>query len=441
MEESKFVMGGGNFCCIRSLICSFRTTASRRAPCLNVAVIQPTGCYEQLFRHASEALLGNIVQLVSGPHVAAGRGHFAGLWTRDFCFAARGLLDLGREDVVANHLSTLLRHQRAWDGLVPRLMDSVSPGYMRVVLHRASRYVPRFSRRLEMVEPLIAEYRSENGTEAVDSNILLLSTALAYVDRTGNTAWWERHEPALVHAYRYYDRLMRDELIVQPAFSDWQDSVSRAGKAFYVNLLYSLVTERLVGRAAFAVDAHRAARLRSKLEQTFFDSETGLYRSLEAGRHFSLEGVLLALDGAWVTGADAVALYRALTQHPLWSRHGMPGTCTVPDYPRRWISAQTALVGLRHYHDRLRWSWLIALAAKVATKLGDVAEARRILGQLEAWVIRDGALCEVYSSEPPHQPWRSRWFASERHFSWGAGVTLEALTTLSRLTARGPLQN
>ena len=320
-------------------------------------------------------------------------------------------------------------------------MDSVSPGYMRVVLHRAAHYLPRFSQRLEMGEPLIAEYRSENGTEAVDSNLLLLSTALAYLDRTGNTAWWERHEPALVHAYRYYDRLTRDELIVQPAFSDWQDSVSRAGKTFYVNLLYSLVTERLRGRAAFAVDAHRAARLRSKLQQTFFDSETGLYRSLEAGHHFSLDGALLALDGVWVTGADAVALYRALKQHPLWSRHGLPGTCTVPDYPRRWISPQTAIVGLRHYHDRLRWSWLIALAAKVASKMGDVAEARRILARLESWVIRDGALCEVYSPEPPHEPWRSRWFASERHFSWGAGVTLEALTTLSQLTARSDVSN
>lgn len=371
------------------------------------------------------------MDLASGPYLSAGRGQFSGLWTRDFCFAARGLLDLGRGDVVANHLSALLSRQRASDGLVPRLMDSVSPAYLRVAWHCTGRFLPARWRVLPLGDALIAEYRSEHGVEAVDSNLLALSVAIEYVQRSGDHAFWQRHEPRLVRAYRYYDRLLVDDLIFQPAFSDWQDSARRSGKAFYTNLLYYLVTARLAASAAFGIDAKRARRVRSRLQEAFFDVSTGLYRSMEGQPYLSLDGVLLALDGELSNTAESAALYAALKHHALWARHGIPGWCTTPDYPNHWISIQTKLVRLRHYHDRLRWSWLTALSAKVAARMGDVAEAERIIEHLRAWAERDGAIYEVYSPDRPYLPWRSPFYTSERHFSWGAGLIVEALGALS----------
>src|SRR5215211_4094484 len=97
---------------------------------------------DALFSVAAACLRGNVVELASGPYLCAGGGQFRGLWTRDFCFAARGVLELGRPDVVANHLSRLLAHRRQPDGLVPRLMDSISPAWLRVVWHCAGRVVP-----------------------------------------------------------------------------------------------------------------------------------------------------------------------------------------------------------------------------------------------------------------------------------------------------------
>lgn len=401
-------------------------------------MLGPHGDYGELFRVASEGLLGNVVELDSGPYLRAGRGQFSGLWTRDFCFAAQGLLELGRGDVVAHHSSVLLARQRAHDGLVPRLMDSVSPAYMRVAWHCGGRFLPARFRALPLRDALIAEYRSEHGVEAVDSNLLVLAAALAYVERTGDRAWWERHEARLVRAYRYYERLLAGDLIVQPPFSDWQDSARREGKTFYTNLLYYLVTARLESSAIFGIDRRRAAHIRTRLHATFFDAGSGLYFAVEHQPHLSLDGILLALDGELLNASEAATLYAALKRHPLWTRHELPGWCTAPDYPNPWISRQTKLVGLRHYHDRLRWSWLTAFAAKVAAKMGDVTEARRILGHLRAWATRDGAVYEVYSAESPYLPWKSRLYTSERHFSWGAGLIIEAVS--ARPSATGAIR-
>src|SRR5436309_13073847 len=93
--------------------------------------------HDSLRSIAVESLSNNIVELARGPFLSAGRGQFRGLWTRDFCFSAPALLELGRADVVQNHLSALIGHRRSDDSLVPRLMDSLSPAWLRVAYHCA----------------------------------------------------------------------------------------------------------------------------------------------------------------------------------------------------------------------------------------------------------------------------------------------------------------
>src|SRR5690349_8047136 len=69
---------------------------------------------------AQASLQANVVTLESGPYLVAGQHQFRSLWTRDFCFASRGLLLLDRADVVRNHLTALALNRRLKDGLVPR---------------------------------------------------------------------------------------------------------------------------------------------------------------------------------------------------------------------------------------------------------------------------------------------------------------------------------
>ncbi len=389
--------------------------------------------YDTLFSVASGSLRGNLVELASGPYLSAGGGQFRGLWTRDFCFAARGLLELGRGDVVANHLRGLLAHRRS-DGLVPRLMDSISPAWLRVVWHCAGRVMPLVPRQGAMGNSIRPEYRSEHRVEAVDSNLLVLLAALEYVKSTSDSAWWQRHEKALTDVYRYYERSLRDGLVFQNAYSDWQDSVRRSGWTFYTNILYHSVTERLQAHRAFEIDRGRSDDLRARIDARFFDSEVGLYRSVHGYPQISVDGLLLALDLGYLGPGTAAAadLYRSLRAHVLWVGHDAPGCPTAPDYPGQWVSFSTRLAGLAGYHDRARWSWLMALAAKVALKMNDVDEAHRILSILEQMAARDGTIHEIYFPHCPYLPWRSRFYESEAHFSWGAGCAIEAVAEARR---------
>jgi hypothetical protein len=394
-----------------------------------------TARYPSLAAIAVESLTRNIARLAGGSFLSAGRGQFRGLWTRDFCFSAPALIELGRADVVRDHLDALLRYRRSSDSLVPRLMDSLAPAWLRVARHFAVRWVPLGPPDLPLGDVLVPEYRSEHGVEAIDSNLLVLSVAIDYARESGDAAWWERHERELVGVYRYYATRVRDELIEQPPFSDWQDSAWRRGRTFYTNLLYAVVTEQLARHSAFGIARERALGIRERIEAEFFDPERGLYRSVHGQSHVSLDGNLLALDlGYWPADSGrAKDLYRHLRAHELWSRDGLPGWNTFPDYPARWISFSTRLVGLGGYHDRIRWSWLMALAAKVAIRMNDADGARAILSALDRIACRDGTIHEIYFQKHPYLPWRSPFYVSEADFSWGSSQVVRALNAFGAI--------
>ena len=223
----------------------------------------------------------------------------------------------------------------------------------------------------------------------------------------------------------FYEHHLSDDLVVQPGFSDWLDSVRREGKTFYTNLLWATVLERLARRNMLGVTRARADRVRIKVESTMYDATSGLYRSLEHGPQISTDGNLLAIDLGFTKHPQR--LYQTLKHHELWSRAGgLPGTVTIPDYPRSSRNWTAWIAGLGHYHDRAAWSWITALSAKVAERMGDSAEAERILNGLAALAARDTTITEIYDPTRNMRPWHRWLYHSEQPFSWGAAATLEA---------------
>ncbi|MDR3606703.1 MAG: hypothetical protein P4M08_04895 [Oligoflexia bacterium] len=387
----------------------------------------------ELERIARESLQKNIHQLGERVYLSAGAHQFKSLWTRDFCWASRGLFALNRADVVRSHLEALIECLRPSDGLVPRVMDCMSP---RLRVAQASFWsLFGVACEIPLRAPIAHEYQDEHGTEAIDSNILVLLTALDYLKNTGDTTWWNQRADEFTKIYRFYDtrRDPADGLIVQPKFSDWQDSVTRIGKAFYTNLLYYIVSARLVGVAGFDVSVDALRILRASILVKFFDSRHGIFRSLyqgeQASPYFSLDGNLLALDlGFFKTDEENAALYEKLRKSPLWEGSmGWPGANTFPDYPRSWRSFAVRLAGVGHYHDRIYWSWLIALSAKIAKTRNDLAEYERIVRKLAELAARDRAIVEVYAPKSSLPPYRSWLYRSETPFSWGAAFVLDAL--------------
>jgi hypothetical protein len=310
-------------------------------------------------------------------------------------------------------------------------MDSMSPR-IRVARQFFARAIPRaclwFDADPPITDPLKPEYRDEHGTEAIDSNLLVLLASLDYVKATNDRAWWKAHEEALRSVYRFYDSKRRDGFIVQNAFADWQDSVRREGRAFYTNLLYSVVSDRLATEAGWSIPASERESARRALVAAFRDAESGLFRSLAEHPQISVDGNLLAIDLGFFPASshEARELYRNLKRHPLWrGPAGIPGQVTLPAYPASWKSLAVRVAGLRNYHEDLHWSWLMGLAGKVAQTMQDREEAERITAALETAARRDGAIGEIFRPEPGLPLWTSRFFQAEIPFSWGAAFSID----------------
>ncbi|MGZ3727403.1 MAG: hypothetical protein ACXWQQ_16525, partial [Pseudobdellovibrio sp.] len=180
---------------------------------------------------AQNSLANNIVNLDAGSFLSAGAHQFKSFWTRDFCFSSRGLLAMGRADVVKSHLTYLLEHRRA-DDLVPLYVDSIAP-VNRVVsdtLFRAT----RMDYTLPMTNDISPYYLVNNEFEAIDSNIMVLYAALSYYKATGDAEWFNKYQDDFKRIFDFYEKKKdTDGLIVQVAHADWQDSAARAGKTFF----------------------------------------------------------------------------------------------------------------------------------------------------------------------------------------------------------------
>ncbi len=382
--------------------------------------------FDPLKNFALKALENNTIQLKNGPVLVAGKNQFRSMWTRDFCYAARGLIAMRKFDVVKSHLNFLLNHMRE-DGLVPRTVDSILPRYR--VIRNSIKYLFGVGTIPEITDPLIIEYKDEHGTEAIDSNLLVILTAITYVEASNDLEWLITQEINLKKALHFYDPKFDDGLIVQRKFSDWQDSVKREGKTFYTNLLYWIVCHKLQKHPTFQIDEQSLHSLRENLVHHFYDVKSGLFRSILNENYISLDANLFAIEFGF-DGVSHEELYKNLTNHELWTRFSIPGFNTVPNYPTSWRHLAVTLAGLGHYHDEVYWSWLMALSAKVAYRMDDRVSALKILNRLQELSLRDQAIREVYRNEEDLRPWESWLFKSEQDFSWGSGMILDALSIL-----------
>lgn len=375
-----------------------------------------------IFSAAKSSLEANIIELSDGAVLRAGAHQFASLWTRDFCFASRGLRAIGRQDVIADHLSKLLDHLRPEDGLVPRVLDSKA-SWRRVARYSFVPFRP-FSPAVK--DKLKAEFKGEHGTVAIDSNALVLITAFEYMTYSGDQAWFEEHRPQLKKVLDYYRPFFAAGIVTQDKYADWQDSVKRTGATFFTNFLVWKALEAYSADPYFKIPTSVVLDFRKKLESKFFDAKSGLYKTLDHGEWVSLEGILYALeDDNFLTEEAKIKLYAALKKHPLWG--AIPGRATFPSYPKNQISLTTKAVGLKRYHDGLVWPWLTAFAAKIAHKMGDETSSRRIRQVILSWAKRDGEINEVMDPKKKMRPVRRMFYTSEAPFSWGAGFTLDML--------------
>jgi hypothetical protein len=367
---------------------------------------------------SSQSLKANIMTLPSGKFVTAGQNQFLTLWTRDFCHAVRGLVTIGETDVAKNHLSFLLKNLRE-DGLVPRVLDN------RVVQFRVAwqsfRKLCPIVPKLAFKEPLIPQYKDEHGSNAFDSNVLLILSVLRLDD-----AFFKSHETELKKVWNWYDDKFKDGLLYQTAFADWQDTTKREGQTFLLNLFYFLAASKLKSKnwdIKINLD-----ELKTKINSTFF--RNGLYISQVGYPQVSIEGNLFALESDdFLSKDEKKSLWENLKAHPIISLDGVIGRCSYPDWPEDDLAWHIKFANLKRYHGSLSWSWLMGLGLKVSKIMNDEVMTKKQIAHIEKLLKRDGEVYEVYDPEKGFLPWGSWLIKSEHPFAWGSGYLVDALAS------------
>lgn len=342
---------------------------------------------------AEKSLRANFEQVGSSFFLTAGRNQFRSLWVRDFCLCVPALLEMGELQLVRDQLNLIWSHQDT-EGLLPRGLDSISPKLrvMRAVLKLQSRP-------LEM--PLEPEYKGEHGTIAIDSCLLTIWASFVYAERVSDSAWLEQLRPLINKGLQYLLGYEDRGLLLQPKFSDWQDSVRRKGKTAFVNLWWWWILREIEKHGW----AFRGLPLSKDVEREFRASflRDGQYRSLTMGPWVSLDVNLLMI-------------YLGLEKDPqsLWEIvKERPPQCTSPNYPSHMVSFFTRVSGYRHYHDETLWTWLLGLRLVVAKKMQDEIAYQSFRRSLEQELSGEEFVPELLRE-------LSLLLESERPFSWGA---------------------
>lgn len=367
----------------------------------------------------------NRVDSLQGPVTVAGGHQFKTFWVRDFCFAVPGLLALGHEEQVRSQLEICWRFPRA-DGLIARGFDIVNPK-LRVVAETFG--IRRYRDRLYQSRPMKAEYLGEHGTPAVDSNLLALLASCQWMEKTGSRHFFEKWGKPMERAFDYILKSRKGNLLTQPAFSDWQDSARRSGETFYLNLLFCRVLERLQKLEAPFAAKENLEDWRARVGEAFFDHDSGLFRSQTGRDQYSLETQLWCVEeDVFPKIVKRAELWRELRKSSLWNP--LPGRPVWPEYPGRDVSWTTKAVGLRHYHDRFHWSWLMGESLKLSLLMNEQSDVTAISNALEKLAREHQTIHEVYEQTAEGLvPVKRKLYASEFPFTWGAAKIVEALRT------------
>lgn len=365
-------------------------------------------------------------QTEAGAFFAAGAHQFGSFWTRDFCLAVPGLLRLGDVDVVASQLHFLLSLPRR-ENLIARGFDNIDPK-LRVLRHTVLRFVP--GRWPGHLGALRAEHLGEHGTPAADSNALIL-VALSQLAKenaaAGARAGWSPNLSELLEAYRPW---LRDGLVHQPPFSDWQDSARREGPGLFLHLCL-LQAAKALRSAGFPVPTDfEPDALALRIRQAFADPASGLLRQHPEKPALPLESQLMILNARLLfSDSETKAYFEKLRRHAVWTHFGVP---MFPAYPRHEVAWTVQCVGLRSYHDGLAWSWLLADQLRCAIEHGDEASATTIAAAQARAVERFGCIHEVYRWQDGELiPFTSALYRSEGPFTWGAARWIGAIAAVS----------
>lgn len=360
--------------------------------------------------------------------LGAGLRHFREPWARDFGFASFGLVELNEARVIRETLEVFLRFQTA-EGQFPVKVHST--GIVSRYLHA------RFGRQQPTAAPLRPKYITGHKTISLDGNALLVIAALNYLKHFKDEAFIQTHWEPLKRALHWLEKqaLGEDGLLHQGPYTDWADTIARAGCVHYTNVLYwKAVHDFATDALKYGYDEdhayfrERAAQLKQAINDYFWRDELGYYVTSHRFDMLNSDGNLLAVAWGLAEPAQANAILDSM------ERHGMadpvPTRVTNRPYERQYIALENRLGGLPHYHSSAAWLWLGAWHVIALSRCGRLDEACQLLERLSAAVVRDQVVHEVYDTNGRFLS--TFWYTSEAPLTWSAALVVHAEAVFQR---------
>lgn len=351
----------------------------------------------------------------------AGSHHFGSFWTRDFCLSVEGLLVAGETETVKNQIHQLLS-MKGPNGLIPRGFDVIPP-LLRVLRHTVFRIIPGpgpgHHGRLK------PEHVGEHRTFAFDSNALILM-ALGALEKKSQTDFEKiKSSFDLSLILKAYLPFVKEGLVQQQAFSDWQDSARRESHGLFVNLCVLLAAQESIRLGLAVPQEFEPLAFRKVLKNRFYDEASGLFSQFTDRIQIPLESNLwIATQNIFSNNElDSNSFSKKLMLHPVWKNPG------VPAYPRssaKEISWTTKAIGLKHYHDEFAWSWLLSDQAFTAFRLGDLDMLEKVTSAQADIVLQEKVIHEIYEWKNKKLVPFNKLYKSEGPFTWGASRWLMA---------------
>jgi len=354
--------------------------------------------------------------------LCAGIRNFREPWARDLGFASFGLIEVGEFEATREALEVFVINQRA-SGQFPVKVHSTN------VLDRYLHSL--FKREQPIMAPIKPKYITAHNTISLDGNAILVTATLNYVERSGDVAFLHQNWVALKQAMSWLERHTRyeDKLLHQAAFADWADSIARAGRVIYPNVLYwKALTEMAQAAIRYGYEAEqnlyqtKADVVKAAINQHFWRDDLGYYVTSQQFDNLSSSGNLLTIAWGLATPEQAHAILDQMRDFEMASP--VPTQVTHRPYPRRFIAIENRLSGIDNYHTSAAWLWLGAWHVIALTRMGRLVEAEELLYRISEVIVRDGAVHEVYA--PDGQYLSSFWYISEAPLTWSAGMVVYA---------------
>jgi glycogen debranching enzyme len=381
----------------------------------------------QLSKVALATVSSNIIATDKTRYIVAGGNQFKTLWTRDFCYSVKGLLNSGFQDLVKSQLQLIYKFRDSGN-LLPRGLDVIPP-QRRVVINLTfpGLFDLSYPEKEEMLQLRIQpEYLGEHGTIPFDSNVLFVLAYLDYVDVSQDQFLSVKEIEDLLLAYK---KFCKEGLFYQPPFADWQDSVKREEPMLLFHVLLIAALKKIKELFNVEIPYFNKLNLEQVVLDNFFDKESQLFfqdcRKVRTA--LDVYGVLFRykLFSDKVNYSD---VYSALKNHDLWCRSMIPGQPVSKTYDSDQVSWTTKVVGLQHYHDNLFWGWLVAESYKICKIMKDESEAERIITIFSEHLKNAEYISEVYCVKNKKiQVFNNLLYKSECPFTWSGAKWLEAL--------------